>query len=55
MLLVNLAVTAWRSARFLAGQGTFHEVERWQTSYLPVFGAWAAVVVLVVPPIFGFD
>jgi hypothetical protein len=53
VLLVNLAVTAHLSARFLAGRG-FHRVERWQTAYLPVFAVWACVVVVVVPPSFAF-
>ncbi len=54
VLLVNLAVTAWLSLRFVTGRGTFHRLERWQTSYLPVFPAWAATVVLVLPPLFAF-
>ena len=55
VLLVSLAGTAWLSARFVAGKGTFHRLERWQTAYLPVFAAWAATVVVVLPPIFGFN
>jgi hypothetical protein len=55
VLLVNLAVSAWRSVRFLQGRGTFHQLERWHTGYLPVFAVWAAVVVVVLPPAFGFD
>ena len=55
VLLVNLAVTAWLSTRFVAGRGTFHRLERWQTTYLPVFGLWAATVVVVLPPLFLFS
>jgi hypothetical protein len=55
VLLVNLAVTAWLSVRFLTRQGSFHRLERWQTSYLPVFALWAIAVVVVLPPAFGFD
>ncbi len=55
VLLVNLAGAAWLSMRFLRGQIAFHRLERWQTSYLPVFAIWAAVVVVVLPPLFGFD
>jgi hypothetical protein len=33
----------------------FSALERWQTRYLPVFGIWAALVVVVLPPIFGFN
>lgn len=54
VLLVSLAGTAWLLFDFLRGRGTFHRVERWQTAYLPVFAAWAAVVVVVFPPVFGF-
>lgn len=55
VLLVNLAVTAGLTWRFLVGRGAFHRVERWQTAYLPVFAVWAAVVVVILPPAFGFD
>jgi hypothetical protein len=54
ILLVNLAGTAWLSLQFLRGRTTFHRLERWQTSYLPVFALWAAAVVAVLPPLFGF-
>jgi hypothetical protein len=54
VLLVNLAGTAWLLLRFLRGRMAFHPVERWQTSYLPIFGLWAATVVVVSPPLFGF-
>ena len=54
VLLVNLAVSAWLSIRFLVGRSTFHRLERWQTTYLPVFALWAATVVVVVPPPFAF-
>ncbi|MGH3850179.1 MAG: permease prefix domain 1-containing protein, partial [Pseudonocardiaceae bacterium] len=43
VLLVNLAGTAWLSIRFLTGHAAFHRIERWQTSYLPVLGLWAAI------------
>ncbi|WP_421735977.1 permease prefix domain 1-containing protein [Cellulomonas sp.] len=54
LLLVHLGVSAWRSTRFLRGHGTFSQLEHWQTRYLPVYAAWAAVVVLVFPPLFDF-
>ena len=55
VLLVNLAGAAWLSLRFLTGKAGFHRLERWQTSYLPVFALWAAAVVVVLPPLFGFN
>ena len=55
LLLVSLAGTAWLSARFLTGHGTIHRLEIWQTSYLPIFGVWAAAVVVVLPPLFSFS
>lgn len=54
VLLVNLVVTAVLSIRMLAARSTVAAVERWQTGYLPVFAGWVALVVLVLPPVFGF-
>jgi hypothetical protein len=54
VLLVNLAGAAWLSMQFLRGNVAFHRLERWQTSYLPVFALWAAAVVVVLPLVFGF-
>jgi hypothetical protein len=54
ILLVNLAWSAVLYIRFLRRRGSFAEIERWQTNYLPVFAAWAAIVVIVFPPMFGF-
>jgi hypothetical protein len=55
VLLVNLAGAALLSARFLTRRSTLHRLERWQTTYLPVFALWAATVVVIVPPVFAFD
>jgi hypothetical protein len=54
ILLVNLAWSAVLYIRFLRGRGSFASLERWQTDYLPVYAAWAAIVVIVFPPAFGF-
>jgi hypothetical protein len=54
VLLVSLAGTAWLSARFLAGRGTFHRLEAWQTGYLPVIALWATFVVVFLPFLFAF-
>jgi hypothetical protein len=54
ILLVNLAWSAVLYIRFLRGSGSFSAVERWQTDYVPVYAAWAAVVVVLFPPVFGF-
>jgi hypothetical protein len=55
VLLVNLAGAAWLSARFLTRRSTLHRLERWQTTYLPVFALWAGVVVVLLPPLFAFS
>jgi len=55
VLLGNLAGAAFLSARFLGRRSTLHRLERWQTAYLPVFALWAAAVVVVLPPLFGFS
>ena len=54
ILLVNLAWSAVLYIRFLRGRGSFVSLERWQTDYLPVYAVWAAVVVVVFPPLFGY-
>lgn len=54
VLLGNLAWAAVLSARFLRGRGSFGAIERWQTTYLPIYAAWAAIVVVAFPPIFHF-
>ena len=54
ILLVNLSWSAWLYWRFLRGQGRFNALEDWQTAYLPVYAAWAAIVVIVFPPLFGY-
>jgi hypothetical protein len=54
VLLVNLGWSAWLYLRFLLRRGPFASVERWQTAYLPVYAAWAAIVVVLFPPLFGF-
>jgi hypothetical protein len=55
ILLVNLAWSAVLYIRFLRGRGPVTSLERWQTNYLPVYAAWAAIVVIVFPPAFGFS
>ncbi|CAM5778806.1 permease prefix domain 1-containing protein [Cellulomonas persica] len=54
VLLVHLVQTGRVLWRFVRERGTFGAVERWQTRYLPVYAAWAAVVVLVFPPVFSY-
>ncbi|HYN20297.1 MAG TPA: permease prefix domain 1-containing protein [Thermoanaerobaculia bacterium] len=54
ILLVNLAWSAVLYIRFLSGRGSFTALERWQTDYLPVYAAWAAIVVVVFPRVFGY-
>jgi hypothetical protein len=54
VLLVNLAWSAVLYLSFLRGRRSFADLERWQTDYLPVHAGWAAVVVIVFPPVFGY-
>jgi hypothetical protein len=54
LLLVNLGWSAWLYARFLRHRGSFATLERWQIAYLPVYSAWAALVVVLFPPLFGY-
>ncbi|HEY9015889.1 MAG TPA: hypothetical protein VIM84_12600, partial [Gemmatimonadales bacterium] len=54
ILLINLAWSAVLYVRFLRGRDPFSRLERWQTDYLPVYGLWAALVVIVFPPLFRY-
>jgi hypothetical protein len=54
ILLVNLAWSAWLYASFLRHRGSFAALERWQIAYLPVYSVWAALVVVIFPPVFGY-
>lgn len=54
ILLVNLAWSAWLYACFLRHRGSFAALEQWQIAYLPVYSVWAALVVVVFPPVFGY-
>jgi hypothetical protein len=54
ILLVNLAWSAWLLLTFIRRRTPFAALERWQTDYLPVYAAWAWIVVLVFPPLFRY-
>ena len=55
VLLVNLAGAALLSTRFVARRSRLHTLERWQTTYLPVFALWSAAIVVGLPLVFGFS
>lgn len=52
LLVVDLAVTAVLALR--AAPGRYARMAAWQTGFLAAFAVWAALVVLALPPIFGF-
>lgn len=54
LLVINLALAAWCSVRMFVSRSNAQRLERAQTVYLPVYGAWAALVVVALPPVFGF-
>jgi len=54
ILLVNLAWSVVLYLRFLRGRVAFASLEKWQTDYLPVYSAWAALVVILFPPLFRY-
>jgi len=54
ILLANLAWSAWLVLGFVRRRTPFGALERWQTGYLPVYAAWAWIVVLVFPPLFSY-
>ena len=55
ILLVNLGWSAVLYARFLARRAPFASLERWQTAYIPVYAAWAWIVVVLFPVIFDYQ
>lgn len=55
ILVVNLGWSAVLYAKFLRRRGEFSSLERWQTSYLPVYAAWAWMVVVIFPLVFDFQ
>jgi hypothetical protein len=54
ILLANLSGAAVLYTLFLGGRRGFASMERWQTSFLPVYLVWAVVVVVLFPILFGF-
>jgi hypothetical protein len=54
ILLINLLWSGWLYLQFVRRRAPFTALERWQTDYLPVYSAWAALVVIVFPPLFRF-
>jgi len=54
LLVVVLLGAAALAIRMLARRGTAASLERWQTVVMPAYPAWAAVVALALPPVFGF-
>jgi len=55
ILLVNLAWSAVLYLRFVRRKDSLVALEKWQTTYLPVFAVWAAIVVVLFPPIFHYN
>lgn len=54
LLLINLLVVAVGYARFIVGRSRYQAIVEMQMRYLPVYAIWAALVVVVFPPVFGF-
>jgi hypothetical protein len=54
ILLINLAWSAWLYACFLRHRGPIAVLERWQIAYLPTYSIWAALLVVMFPPMFGY-
>jgi hypothetical protein len=54
ILVVNLTWSAVLYAKFLTRRSGFAPLERWQTAYVPVYAAWAWIVVVVFPFVFRF-
>jgi len=55
ILVANLGGSAVLYAGFLMKRAGFASLERWQTAFLPVYAAWAWIVVVVFPLVFSFQ
>jgi len=55
LLLVNLAWSAVLYTQFLAKRASFARLEGWQTAYIPVYGIWAWIVVVIFPIVFHYQ
>jgi len=58
-ILVNVPVSVigWLASNSAANEWCASPVavlERWQIAYLPVYSVWAALVVVMFPPVFGY-
>ncbi len=51
---VNLAGSVWLYSALWRRRRPFEDIVRWQTAHFGAYAAWAAVVVVAFPPIFGF-
>ena len=54
ILLVNLTWSAVLYLKFLRSRGSMAAVELWQTNFMPVYVAWASIVVIAFPPLFHY-
>lgn len=54
LLLVNLVFLGLGYGRFLLRRVRYQVIVDLQMRYLPVYAVWAALVVIVFPPLFGF-
>lgn len=55
IIMVHLARMCWACFRVVRGRAGFTGMRRVVTSYLPVYGAWAAVVAFLLPLAFWFS
>lgn len=54
LLLLSLTGSAWYYWRFIQGHCGFAALENWQTRIIPLLALWAASVVVLFPPLFGY-
>lgn len=54
LIFIHLAWIGRDYMRLLRGKADYTRLERTIGRYLPVYALWAALVVFVLPPLFGF-
>lgn len=55
IIMVHLAWMCWTYVTFMRRRAGFAAMRRVVSSYLPVYGVWAAIVAFLLPLVFGFD
>lgn len=54
LILINLLLVAYQLGNVLRGREEIEKVERSMAVYMPVYGLWTAIIIFLLPVLFGF-